>query len=106
MRTQYVKRPYAKIPYGNRPGAQYTTGFAEWCAERGIIIHVGSQPTEVEDPNTFEAGWYFWTEDWVGRLGPYATSRDAVEAFLLYRQFKNISIGIKASMIEQPEVRS
>ena len=36
----------------------------------------------------FEPGWYFWTETWTDRIGPYAYEAEADEALRRYSERK------------------
>ena len=42
-------------------------------------VHYALEPTESEllDNIKFTPGWYFWTETWADRIGPFETEAEA-----------------------------
>lgn len=72
-----------------RCGCRVDHGIPFRCPQHSLThkpVHYAAEECEADQFNDkpFEPGWYFWTETWADRIGPYASEHEANEAARLY----------------------
>lgn len=53
------------------------------------LVHYDDQPCEADTSGGDEwkgPGWYFWTETWADRIGPFPTEAEATKACRAYAE--------------------